>query len=170
MDHTNLSFCSPSEVSSNRMRTLSIARRVALLSIAGVLSCSRSTTCAQAASCESPVVVDAREGQNFELAPGMRARIASANVTVVFERVTSDSRCPRDVVCIWSGNAAVQLRVETSEGRVWSGSLNTNVEPRLTPLDNYELSVVALSPDPVSSSSIEAERYRLTLRLTQRQP
>lgn len=70
----------------------------------------------------------------------------------------------------WAGNAAVELRVETDAGPPWSGSLNTNVEPRNTQLGNYQLSVVALLPDPVSTSSIEAFRYRLILRLTRRQP
>jgi hypothetical protein len=104
------------------------------------------------------------------LAPGTSARIARARVTVAFDRVMSDSRCPRDVVCVWAGNAAVGLRIETDSGSTWSGSLNTHVEPRKTQLGNYELSVVALLPDPVSTSSIEALRYRLTLRLTPRQP
>lgn len=104
------------------------------------------------------------------LAPGMTARIASARLTVAFERVTSDSRCPRDVVCVWAGNAAVRLQVETDAGSPWSGSLNTNLEPRRTELGNYELSVVGLAPDPVSTAPIEAHRYRLTLRLTPRQP
>jgi hypothetical protein len=149
------------------MRTFSLARCVALLGLVGALSCSRSATCAQAQpACESPIAVEAREGEDFVLAPGMRARIASANIIVTFERVASDSRCPRDVVCVWSGNAALQLRVETDGGQPWSGSLNTNVEPRTTQLGNYELSVVALSPAPVSTSSIEADNYRLTLRLT----
>ena len=36
----------------------------------------------------------------------------SDSLTITFESVVSDSRCPADVVCVWAGEARVRLTVE----------------------------------------------------------
>ena len=49
--------------------------------------------------------------QPFTLKPGDTVSIGDARVQVGFDRVTSDSRCPRDVQCIQAGEAAVRATV-----------------------------------------------------------
>jgi hypothetical protein len=48
-------------------------------------------------------------GQEFTLAVGDSARIGETDLVLMFEAVTEDSRCARNVTCIWEGNARVKL-------------------------------------------------------------
>ena len=48
--------------------------------------------------------------QSFTLAPGEVAKLSGADLRFEFVRVTGDSRCPADAVCIQGGDAIVQIR------------------------------------------------------------
>ena len=48
-------------------------------------------------------------GQEFILEAGDSARIGDTNLVLMFDSVSEDSRCPRDVACIWEGNARLKL-------------------------------------------------------------
>jgi hypothetical protein len=109
-------------------------------------------------------------GQDFVLAPRQNASISSTGLMVRFERVTADSRCPRDVTCVWSGSAALRLEIVKNGIPQWAGTLNTHEEPRQVALGDHELRVIALTPDPVSTKPIQENEYRLTLRVTAVQP
>ena len=45
------------------------------------------------------------------LAPGQTAAVAEAGITLRFEGVSGDSRCPIDAICITGGDALVQIAV-----------------------------------------------------------
>lgn len=49
--------------------------------------------------------------QPFGLAFGESASLADAGLTLTFERIVEDSRCPADVMCVWSGMVVIGLRV-----------------------------------------------------------
>lgn len=68
------------------------------------------------ASAQGPVPVEAAAGVPFALRLGGEAVIAGAEVRVRFDRVTDDSRCPADVVCVWAGMFAMALVVTSMEG------------------------------------------------------
>ena len=48
-------------------------------------------------------------GQPFELPVGQSATIGDELLTVSFQSVTADSRCPIGVLCIWAGEGVVAL-------------------------------------------------------------
>jgi hypothetical protein len=48
-------------------------------------------------------------GQEFTLAIGDSARVGETGRVLMFEAVPEDSRCARNVTCIWEGNARVKL-------------------------------------------------------------
>src|SRR5688500_18294200 len=48
-------------------------------------------------------------GQEFTLGPGESVSLADGVLSVRFERVTEDSRCPRGVNCVWEGDAVVAI-------------------------------------------------------------
>lgn len=56
-------------------------------------------------------------GQSFVLRFGETARVGPAGLSITFADV-EDSRCPRQVTCVWQGTAAVLLRVGREEIRV----------------------------------------------------
>ena len=101
----------------------------------------------------------------FTLAPGQSASIADASLSVQFVRVSSDSRCPADVVCIQAGDAVVQVRV-TGGGTV-DYELHTNDQTRSSVAHGaVRIELVRLEPYPFSNSAIDPASYRATLVLT----
>lgn len=79
--------------------------RAPLASIAALL------TLAGCAVMPAPANRSAAVGQDFILSPGQSMGIEGSQVVVAFESVAEDSRCARDVTCIWEGNARVRLRI-----------------------------------------------------------
>ncbi|HEU5218856.1 MAG TPA: hypothetical protein VFU23_09365 [Gemmatimonadales bacterium] len=103
--------------------------------------------------------------QDFELQPGQSASIAGTGQTVTFEGVSEDSRCPTGVVCVWAGNARVNLRVGAA-GRDTSVALNTGIEPHAVQVGNLKLMLKAVTPEPQAGVKTPAEAYGITLRAT----
>jgi hypothetical protein len=99
----------------------------------------------------------------FTLAVGERVEIESLAVVVEFRSLESDSRCPRDLTCVWAGDGAAVVGVSAGE-RLETVTLHTNLEPRKTTALGLELELGGLSPYPVSGGKREAREYRATLR------
>ena len=71
---------------------------------------------AMVAACTGAPVADPQPGhgpvaieQEFTLEVGDSARIGETDLVLMFEAVTEDSRCARNVTCVWEGNARVKL-------------------------------------------------------------
>ena len=84
---------------------------------------------------------------------------------VGFEDVTEDSRCPVDVVCVWQGNAAVVLGLTVGSGPTVPFTVNTGVEPHSAVHGSYRVTLVGLTPAPISTSPIDRDAYEATLRI-----
>ena len=103
--------------------------------------------------------------ESFVLAPGETAVIAARNMEITFVEVPEDSRCPEDAVCVWAGNALVQLEV-VRDGVELAIGLNTTEGPESAPVaDNLELALEGLGPMPTTPGPIDKGDYRATLRL-----
>jgi hypothetical protein len=103
--------------------------------------------------------------QAFVLAPGEAATIEEESINVLFDRVSGDSRCPSDVVCIQGGDAIVNIEVtgpgfDRTAYELHTGSTDPVRHGDLT------IALVALFPYPFGSGTIPGEDYRATLRVT----
>lgn len=99
------------------------------------------TACSSSAAGE----VKADLNKEFRLPVGQAAVITGEGLTIKFEAVTSDSRCPQGVTCIWAGEAACNVTVTlnktpkpytlivggsgTGQTVIQGYTLNFNVEP-----------------------------------------
>lgn len=113
-----------------------------------------------------PVVVRLSEGvadTAFSLGVGQEARLGV--LRLMFTGVTEDSRCPSDVVCVWAGNAAVEIDVSLGMGPSVRYVLNTTVDPRSADVGGYRITLLDLRPYPVSTSRIPPASYVATFRL-----
>lgn len=112
---------------------------------------------------ETPVEITL--GKPFALAPGhgslSLARHQSANWSLEFVRVVSDSRCPKGVACVWAGDAELALRVvhANAEKRF---SLHTGRQPHGALVVGYRLKLVKLEPD---NESCKILSYRAVFTL-----
>lgn len=114
------------------------------------------------AGCSSPT--EPREPAVVTLAPGGSTTYGSIKVT--FVRVTSDTRCPGDALCILPGDAQVAIEIDAfGPGRSAELSL---VEPskRSTTSSGYTVRFDALNPYPfLSQGPISPGAYRATFTI-----
>ena len=135
----------------------------AIFAALGLAACSESaTTPLQAPEAAAlSASASATLGQPFELRVGKSATIAGEGLTISFEGVPSDSRCPTSVQCVWAGNAVVQV-VASKDGKAAGFELNTNLEPKTATYLTYTIELVSLEPYPTSTNSIPQSQYRAT--------
>jgi hypothetical protein len=73
-----------------------------------------------------------------------------------------DSRCPADVVCVWQGEALVEIELE--ETQTFSTVLST-YDNQIDTLGNYSVELIDVQPYPLSDQVIKTEDYDITLRI-----
>src|SRR3989337_1626269 len=66
------------------------------------------------AQSSEPMSLEANLDSEFLLQVNQSAEIKSEDMKIIFLNVTSDSRCPSDVTCIWQGQAAIELDVRNA--------------------------------------------------------
>ena len=109
----------------------------------------------------APSPVDHR----FTLAPGGIALVPEAGVSVRFDGVSGDSRCPGDALCMLGGDALVRIAVLEGTS-AFAYELHTG---SMQPVRHGDvtLSLEELQPYPFSSlPPIAPGDYRVTLRAT----
>ena len=103
-------------------------------------------------------------GREFRLKPGEVAVIGGEDLRVGFEAVTSDSRCPAGVSCIWAGEATVKVWTQHPSSRKAVHELHT---PGRGPAEasylGYTLRLVGLAPYPREVLKIPPKDYVATL-------
>jgi hypothetical protein len=106
----------------------------------------------------------AKRGEPFELKVHEASRLADENLSVRFDGVTEDSRCPVGVQCIWAGDAAVELTVERPPASTEMLTLHTNDRfGRQAAYEGLVVRLVDLKPQPREGTTIAPEDYRVTL-------
>jgi hypothetical protein len=113
-----------------------------------------------------PLAMQADAGNEFVLSIGQEVHISGEHLSIVFEDVIEDSRCPLDVTCIWEGRASVLVQV-TYGNATYKVVLS---EPGLTDYAvdtfiDYSISF-HLEPYPVEAINISKEDYRLRMTIS----
>jgi hypothetical protein len=107
-----------------------------------------------------PIVVPL--GTSFELAPGQEALVEG--LSVGFQRVGQDSRCPIDAVCIWEGDATVSVQLRTGAEGPATRELHTSGQfDSETSFAGYTVRLETLLPATRASEPIRPFDYRATL-------
>ena len=134
------------------------------LMIMGIFTAIISFSFAGCSNNQVAVTVDL--GEVFTIRVGQSARITGEDMTVKFNEVIGDSRCPQNVTCVWEGVASSKITV-TYQGREYPIVLN---QPGLTEQSedkfiDYTITY-SLNPYPREGEDISSNDYRLTLKLT----
>jgi hypothetical protein len=106
-------------------------------------------------------------GQPFELRSGASA-ILDGGLTIAFDRVASDSRCPMDALCIWAGDAVVAVSVSQSGGGSARRELHTDAAGSEASYLAYAVKLLALAPYPRSDRQIPPGEYVATLSVARK--
>lgn len=110
---------------------------------------------------QAPTDPDAGPG-TATLRYGQTATIAGTRVS--FTDVVEDSRCPKDVVCAWAGDAAIRFE---SGGEALVLHTNAGVGASSGKLGSVTVTLVEVRPDPVSTSPTKKTDYIVTIRASE---
>ncbi len=108
---------------------------------------------------------------SFSLAVGETASVEGTDLSLTFDAVTRDSRCPKDVTCIVAGEAVVVFVAraggEDSEltFKVPPGGPGSKDERAF---DRFTIAIVELEPETDSTKKIDASDYVATVVVTTR--
>ncbi len=101
--------------------------------------------------------------QTVELQPRTSKKISN-DLTIRFNSVLEDSRCPTGVQCAWEGNAEILL--ELSGGSLETVHLNTGAQfPRTEIYNGYTVTLQDLKPYPTEGIHIDESRYTAILSI-----
>lgn len=98
-----------------------------------------------------------------------QTRHLSGGRTITFVKVINDSRCPSGAVCIWQGDAALQIAVDDKQGRQLHvlHTAGGKQYHRTLAINGLVLTVKTLQPRPPAGTQLMAGDYRLTLRINE---
>ncbi|HSM60199.1 MAG TPA: hypothetical protein VK849_05355 [Longimicrobiales bacterium] len=99
------------------------------------------------------------------LSVGEEVQVPGTVLRVGFTRIEEDSRCPIDVICVWQGNAAVELAFTLGTGPTVPHVVNTTLEPHAATTGGYTVTLLEVQPAPTSQGPIDEERYRVKVRV-----
>ena len=92
--------------------------------------------------------------------------IGVSGAVIGFGGVNSDSRCARDLVCVWAGNAEIRVTIgpAVGDGPVHLVALNTTLEPHRSD-ETYGLLVTLVDLLPARVSTQPTRNYRAVIRI-----
>jgi hypothetical protein len=125
--------------------------RLILAALIAVVSCTSSPT--------DPVQQAAADGFNVRF--GQTVTVAGTRIS--FTEI-NDSRCPKDVACVWAGDAAVTL--QSGSERV---VLHTNAQAGSTSgtLGGVTVTLADVRPEPAGLNPPPKTEYVATIRLSE---
>ena len=107
----------------------------------------------------------------FELAVGQEVTLADTDLHLRFERILEESRCPRQVACVWSGQARLLVSVWDQGAPPTTKEFSTFSNPPASTdthiFEGFSIRLVGVDPYPDSPGTpIPASAYRITLLIT----
>lgn len=123
------------------------------------------TATATATAPSTPFTPDGRPAQEVSLHRGERAVFEAdgERLEVLFVGVTTDSRCPVDVTCIWAGEARVALDFVGLMS--WEGTLSGDRGASVI-VAGWIVTVTDLTPAPRSDRTIAPGDYQARIVVT----
>ena len=106
-------------------------------------------------------------GATVTLAVGQTIAVPDTSLSLRFAAVTSDSRCPADVVCIQLGEAVVALDA-LAAGGTSRFELSTTGSARVAQVGGYRIELSSLVPERRARLPIDPGDYRATVHVDTR--
>ena len=99
------------------------------------------------------------------LAAGASTEVPSANLSIRFDSVTAESRCPSDVQCVQAGSATVALTISQLSGTMSAQRLSLTTIAGKDTATSYgqPIRLVSVAPVPVSTATRPMPAYRIEL-------
>ncbi len=115
-------------------------------------------------SCAGNGEVKTSLGQEFSLSIGQSVVITGEDLEIRFVEVSEDSRCPKDVTCVWEGRviALVEISADGSSQQLKLTQPGLTEQYVMETYKDYQLTF-KVEPYPEEGKEIAADEYRLLL-------
>ncbi|MCC6736273.1 MAG: hypothetical protein IT534_09115 [Bauldia sp.] len=110
-----------------------------------------------------PVPVEVIAGVPFPLRVGGEAAIEGTSIRLRFDRVTGDSRCPIDVMCVWAGVFEMVLVVDAGGGRP-ATEVTLDTLGQEGTASGFHFVLLEVKPSRRASQPFDAATYAVLLR------
>ena len=113
-----------------------------------------------------PVLLTAQENpevRNLSADLGIGEKLSFGKISVDFLGVISDSRCPRDVTCIWPGEAKILLGITENGKYSEKIVVVSGAAAELSVANDMLMQFSQLRPYPETGAKIPAEAYCLVV-------
>lgn len=97
-------------------------------------------------------------GYPFRISVGETVSFDGETLTVTYERLLEDWRCPEDVQCVWAGNGRILLGLAKSGSAPADLELNTMLEPRSGRYLEYSVGLVDLERGDHPAATVQVNR------------
>ena len=132
-----------------------------LFAVISVSAIMLGTTIAYIAFKQPAKTITANIGTEFSLYIGGSVIINDNGIRVKFLDVLTDSRCPKDVECIWEGTVSLLINIQFDNQDLGDFVLNsTNLHK--ASFMGYYVKFKVLEPYPVSTKTISKSSYLAT--------
>ena len=117
--------------------------------------------------CAGTGEVKGRLGEEFSLCIDQSVVITGEDLEIRFVEVSEDSRCPKDVTCVWEGrvSAVVEISANGSLQQLKLTQPGLTEQPTRQAYKEYQLTF-KVEPYPQEGKEIAADEYRLLLIVT----
>ena len=104
---------------------------------------------------------EAQTNQTVKVQINQQKTLAKSRLTIKFDSLVEDSRCPTDSKCVWAGNAKIKINVSKG-GESKTFEINTNSEPKAVTFAGYKIKLTDLNPKPASNIRINRNGFVAT--------
>jgi hypothetical protein len=113
-------------------------------------------------SCAAEPPIKAMLGEQFSLPIGQTVDIVGQGLSIKFDAVTSDSRCPSGAECVWAGEATCRMVIKFQETETEVIFTQTGNSISQAKSQGYTFSF-QLAPYPQVGQEIEDSAYVLEM-------
>lgn len=116
--------------------------------------------------CASSADASPALANTFHVGVGGRATVAGEGLTLTFEKLLGDSRCPVNVVCVWEGEAKIRVLAHKPPSEAAALELNTNDRfGAKAKYLGYEVELLGLTPLPEAGRERSSSEYCAELKV-----
>jgi hypothetical protein len=105
-------------------------------------------------------------GDTIRLEYGGSASLGSTGAQIVFRAVEADSRCPVDVMCVWAGDAHVQIEAASLDGTMRTLDLHTTLEPMEAEFAGFRIRLIEVAPSRMDGVIVKPADYSVRLAIS----
>ena len=112
------------------------------------------------------ITINTSLDSSFQLMHDQTAIIESEDLSVKFANVSEDSRCPVGVVCVWPGQAKIELEIihnDKEPAKITLTSLTGQEKLAEKDVDGYSIRLLEVKPPRTPEQELTFSDYHITL-------